>query len=66
MSPPSSDTADVNAAPLQYPVQLYPEIEPHSTGFLDAGAGHRVYYEESGAPDGLPALFLHGGPSPGH
>ena len=65
VSPPSSDAADILATPLKYPVQLYPEIEPYSTGFLDAGAGHRVYYEESGKPDGIPALFLHGGPGGG-
>jgi proline iminopeptidase len=65
VSPPSSDAADFVAEPLQYPVQLYPEIEPYSTGTLDAGAGHRVYYEESGKSDGIPALFLHGGPGGG-
>jgi proline iminopeptidase len=26
------------------------------------GGGHRLYYEECGAEDGLPALYLHGGP----
>ena len=65
VSPPSSDAAGLCAKPLEYPVQLYPEIEPYSTGFLDVGAGHQVYYEESGKPDGIPALFLHGGPGGG-
>ncbi|HKE46815.1 MAG TPA: alpha/beta fold hydrolase [Rhodanobacteraceae bacterium] len=35
------------------------------TGWLDAGHGHRVYYEQAGAPDGIPAVLLHGGPGSG-
>ncbi|MBM7826147.1 pimeloyl-ACP methyl ester carboxylesterase [Microbacterium aurum] len=41
---------------------LYPEIEPYETGFLLAGDGQRVYWEQSGNPDGKPVVFLHGGP----
>jgi len=48
----------------------YPPIEPYRTGFLEVGSGHRIYWEESGNPQGMPALFLHGGPGsgtdPGH
>jgi proline iminopeptidase len=37
---------------------------------LDVGAGHRVYWEQSGNPTGMPVLFCHGGPgsscSPAH
>jgi proline iminopeptidase len=29
---------------------------------LDVGDGHRVYWEESGAADGIPAVYFHGGP----
>src|SRR5690242_8346166 len=29
---------------------------------LDAGDGHRVYWECSGNPNGRPALYVHGGP----
>lgn len=43
----------------------FPPIEPYETGLLDVGDGHRVYWECSGAPDGRPALFLHGGPGSG-
>ena len=47
--------------------QLYPPLEPYATGFLDVGAGHRLYYEESGNPNGKPVVFLHGGPgAPGY
>lgn len=44
---------------------LYPAIEPHASGMLDVGAGHRLYYEESGNPTGKPVVFLHGGPGGG-
>lgn len=44
---------------------LYPEIEPYQAGRLPAGAGHELYYEQSGNPDGRPVLFLHGGPGSG-
>lgn len=32
---------------------------------LDVGDGHRLYYEESGNPQGYPVVFLHGGPGGG-
>jgi proline iminopeptidase len=44
---------------------LYPETAPHQHGILDAGDGHRIYWEMSGAPGGKPALILHGGPGSG-
>ncbi|TVP86030.1 MAG: prolyl aminopeptidase, partial [Thioalkalivibrio sp.] len=44
---------------------LYPPIEPLETGRLDVGDGHRLYWETCGNPDGLPVVFLHGGPGSG-
>ncbi len=44
---------------------LYPEIEPYSSGHLDTGDGHQVYWEICGNPKGKPAVFLHGGPGSG-
>ncbi len=44
---------------------LYGPIEPYETGYLLVGDGHRVYYEQSGNPDGKPVVFLHGGPGGG-
>lgn len=44
---------------------LYPPIEPYSTGMLDVGDGHRVYFEECGNPNGQPAVLIHGGPGGG-
>lgn len=43
----------------------YPPIEPYRSGMLDVGSGHRIYWEESGNPKGIPAIFLHGGPGSG-
>jgi len=44
---------------------LYPHIEPFRTGFLRVSDVHEIYFEESGNPDGKPAVFLHGGPGGG-
>jgi proline iminopeptidase len=45
--------------------ELYATIEPFDSGYLRAGAGHEIYYEQSGNPQGKPALFVHGGPGAG-
>jgi proline iminopeptidase len=65
VAPPASDAANVVAKPIAYPVELYPEIEPYEKGMLDVGDGHKLYYDVSGNPHGVPALFLHGGPGAG-
>jgi proline iminopeptidase len=44
---------------------LFPEIASRRNGYLDVGDGHTVYWEESGARDGIPVVFLHGGPGSG-
>ncbi len=44
---------------------LYPDIESYRSDQLDVGQGHLVYFEECGSPDGLPAVFVHGGPGAG-
>ncbi|MFA7430261.1 MAG: alpha/beta fold hydrolase, partial [Rhodospirillaceae bacterium] len=43
----------------------FPPVEPRRQGMLDVGDGHSLYWEESGAPDGLPVIFVHGGPGAG-
>ncbi len=45
--------------------ELYPPIEPYSTGYLDVSSLHSLYFEEVGNPEGKPVLFLHGGPGSG-
>lgn len=45
--------------------ELFPEIEPYSTGYLEVSDVHQLYYEQSGNPRGIPIFFLHGGPGGG-
>ena len=44
---------------------LFPPIEPFASGMLDVERPHRIYYEQSGNPQGVPVVFLHGGPGAG-
>jgi proline iminopeptidase len=44
---------------------VFGEVQVREAGHLDVGAGHRIYWEESGNPDGIPAVYLHGGPGAG-
>ncbi|HEY0078565.1 MAG TPA: prolyl aminopeptidase [Pyrinomonadaceae bacterium] len=44
---------------------LYPAIEPFDEGMLPVSDVHTLYYEQSGNPEGLPVVFLHGGPGGG-
>ena len=39
--------------------------DPWSVFALDVGDGHRLHVEQSGAPDGLAVICLHGGPGSG-
>ena len=45
--------------------ELYPDIEPYASGMLRLDGTHRMYWEQSGNPHGIPVLFLHGGPGAG-
>jgi proline iminopeptidase len=53
--------------PVQAPAvtELYPFIEPRSSGMLELEGRHRMYWEESGSASGVPVVFLHGGPGAG-
>ena len=44
---------------------LYGEIEPYQTYLLPVDPPHQLYVEESGNRDGIPVVFLHGGPGGG-
>lgn len=41
---------------------MFDKTPIHGSGLLAVGGGHELYWEESGDPDGIPALYLHGGP----
>ena len=44
---------------------LFPEITPFEQGMLGLDDLHTMYWEQSGRPDGIPVVFLHGGPGAG-
>ncbi|WP_263147069.1 prolyl aminopeptidase [Pseudomonas sp. RIT-PI-AD] len=44
---------------------LYPEIKPYARHDLAVEEPHVLYVDESGSPDGLPVVFIHGGPGAG-
>jgi len=44
---------------------LYPEIKANSTHTISVSDVHTLYAEECGSQDGIPVLFLHGGPGAG-
>ena len=44
---------------------LYPPLTPYSQGFLSVDDTHTLYWEQSGNPDGVPILTVHGGPGAG-
>ncbi|MCS6837346.1 MAG: prolyl aminopeptidase [Bdellovibrionaceae bacterium] len=44
---------------------FYPKIEPFRSEFLKVSAIHTLYLEQVGNPDGVPVVFLHGGPGGG-
>jgi proline iminopeptidase len=49
----------------QTPPSLFPPILPTRQGMLAVDELHTIYWEEIGNPDGIPVLFLHGGPGAG-
>lgn len=44
---------------------LYADIKPYHKQMLPVGDGHELYVEQCGNPDGIPILFVHGGPGAG-
>lgn len=46
-------------------LRRYPAIRPYATHELAVEEPHKIYFEESGDPDGIPVLVVHGGPGAG-
>jgi len=44
---------------------MFPVTPPFARGHVENAGGDRIYWETSGKPDGLPVLWLHGGPGSG-
>ncbi|MGB1027932.1 MAG: alpha/beta fold hydrolase, partial [Rhodospirillaceae bacterium] len=53
------------ATPADLTADFYPAIEPARSGYLKVEHPHRLYWEECGNPNGIPVLFVHGGPGAG-
>lgn len=47
------------------PGDVFPPVEPYRSGLLPVDDLHTLYWEECGNPQGVPVLFLHGGPGAG-
>jgi proline iminopeptidase len=47
------------------PQSLFPPILPNRHGMLAVDDLHTLYWEEVGNPNGIPVIFLHGGPGAG-
>ena len=56
---------DLEDSAANQPGGLYPSIEPFAQRTLAVDAGHVVYVEQCGQPDGAPVVVLHGGPASG-
>lgn len=52
-------------APQTVPLAPFPVVDPRNSGLLDVGDGHRLYWEDCGTPDGIPVIYVHGGPGAG-
>lgn len=61
-TPKQKQTFPERRTPL---LDLFPKITPYSSGFLDVDDTHKLYWEQSGNPDGIPVVLLHGGPGAG-
>ena len=46
-------------------MNLFPKINPYKTQFLKVDEDNELYVEQAGNPDGIPVVFLHGGPGAG-
>lgn len=60
--PSSSMMTTPPGSPARSP---YPPLEPRASGMLEVGDGQQIYWEECGNPEGIPAVFVHGGPGGG-
>ena len=46
-------------------MSFFPEITPYKTEMFKTTDLHTLYLEQSGNPDGMPVVFVHGGPGGG-
>ena len=46
-------------------MELFPAIEPFHSEHLQVSELHSIYVEQVGNPEGVPVIFIHGGPGGG-
>lgn len=46
-------------------ISPYPPIKPYAVHHMPVESPHQLYIEECGNPNGLPILYVHGGPGSG-
>jgi proline iminopeptidase len=46
-------------------MEMWPELSPYKTGYLQVSDLHRIFYQLGGNPGGKPVMVLHGGPGGG-
>lgn len=46
-------------------IGAYEPFPSYQQGLIEVGNGHSIYFECSGNPEGIPAVFVHGGPGGG-
>jgi len=51
--------------PLSREASLFPEIDPYASGHITLDRTHTMYWETCGNAEGVPVVFLHGGPGGG-
>ncbi len=56
---------DALQAPPRLMQDLYPDLKPYAVRHLPVDARHTLYVEQCGRHDGIPVVFLHGGPGAG-
>lgn len=56
---------DCQTSPRDTASGVFAPIEPYRSGHLPVDNLHTLYWEECGNPQGVPVLFLHGGPGAG-
>lgn len=56
------ESSGLKQSPL---LNFFPEIEPFNKGYLQVSSIHKIYFEQVGNPEGIPIVFLHGGPGGG-
>ena len=44
---------------------MYPDVAPYDQGLFRAGDGNAIYWECCGNPNGIPVVYIHGGPGSG-